>query len=96
MAAALAVAVTLWLSAPALVNVTDGGEKVTFPATAGSFLLRGHIPLIAGELPEVAETGDNRSSKTAMELTVPVAVPNGMRGGVPNGVSSGVPPGTRT
>ena len=49
-------------------------EKVTFPATAGPFLHRGSIPLVAGELPEVVESGDNHSSKTAMELTVPVAV----------------------
>ncbi|HEV3435796.1 MAG TPA: hypothetical protein VG122_00460, partial [Gemmata sp.] len=49
-------------------------EKVTFPATVGQFFLRDSIPLIASNLPEVAETGDNHSSKTAMELTVPVAV----------------------
>ena len=49
-------------------------EKITFPATAGPFLLRGSVPLVASELPEVAESGDNRSAATAMELTAPVAV----------------------
>lgn len=49
-------------------------EKVTFPATPGPFLLRGHVPLFASELPELAESGDNRSAKSAMELTAPVAV----------------------
>lgn len=48
-------------------------EKVTFPTVAGPFLHRG-IPLVSSELPEAAEAGDNRSSKTAMELTAPVAV----------------------
>jgi hypothetical protein len=49
-------------------------EKVTFPTTAGPFLHRGIISLTAGDLPEVAETGKNRSAKTAMELAVPVTV----------------------
>src|SRR4029450_7664130 len=49
-------------------------EKVTFPAKPGPFQLRGSIPLIAGDLPEVVETGENRSAKTAMELAVPVTV----------------------
>ncbi len=48
-------------------------EQVTFPSTPGLFLFRG-VPLVAGEMPEVAESGDTRSAKTAMELTVPVTV----------------------
>lgn len=49
-------------------------EKVTFPATVGPFLFRGRIPLVAGELPEIAETDENHSFKTALELAPPVAV----------------------
>ncbi|MDB5308035.1 MAG: hypothetical protein JWO38_2237 [Gemmataceae bacterium] len=49
-------------------------EKVTFPAVPGPFLFRGSIPLVAGELPEVAETDDNHSPMSAMELAVPVTV----------------------
>jgi hypothetical protein len=49
-------------------------EKVTFPATAGPFLHRGSVPLVASDWPEVAESGDNRSAKTALELNLPVAV----------------------
>lgn len=49
-------------------------ETVKFPAKAGPFLSPGGLALVAGELPEVAETNENRSARTPLELTVPVAV----------------------
>jgi hypothetical protein len=49
-------------------------ERVTFPAAPGPFLLRGNIPLFAGEHPEVVETENNHSAESAMEVTAPVTV----------------------
>lgn len=49
-------------------------EMITFPDVAGPFLHRGSLPLVASELPEVAQTGDNHSPRSAMVLAVPVTV----------------------
>lgn len=49
-------------------------ERVTFPATPGTFRLRGIVSLVSGDCAEAAEPDDNHSAAAAMELKPPMTV----------------------